>query len=303
MWLCRFIFCGKTNEPTLNHIAMAEDLATGHRIPLRKYLLGSVYHMLHQTIHLMHISQKISCVNGPSWFVQMWLQLYMQQIVGINLNNQLFPSSSYKEGEIQITKGCQTYGEAASTISIDQNISQLFELFFGGFTNPLWLPYLNNDNLTLPYEFTFENGCNNAKSIEIFNIFIHPCILQAEFCGGRQNDSTYEYYQPNMVARQLGCGQVPPRLFLHEFLKPREEIKENLQARRVFEYQCSPIIYPWSFVPTSIVHPLFTSWWQELHDHIFSEPVHCFCLELMPGYQPTSEVMHLSFFTKHALLC
>jgi hypothetical protein len=156
--------------------------------------------------------------------------------------------------------------------------------------------------MTLPYEFSFENGCNDAISIEIFNIFIHPCILPAEFCGGRQNHSTYEYYQPNMMARQLGCGQVPPRLFLHEFLKPKEEIKESLQAKRVFEYQCSPTIYPWSFVPTSIVHPLFVSWWQELHDHIFSEPVHSFCLELMPDFQPASEVMHLSFsFAKHAL--
>jgi hypothetical protein len=44
MWLCRFVFCGKANEPTLNRIAMAEDLATGHLIPLGKYLLGSVYH-------------------------------------------------------------------------------------------------------------------------------------------------------------------------------------------------------------------------------------------------------------------
>jgi hypothetical protein len=142
MWLCRFVFCGKANEPTLNHIAMAEDLATSHLIPLGKYLLGSVYHMLHQTTHLMYTRQKISCVNGPWWFVQMWLQLYMHQIVGINLNNRHFPSSGYKKGEIQITKGCQTYGKAASTISIDQNISQLFELFFRGFTNPLWLPYL-----------------------------------------------------------------------------------------------------------------------------------------------------------------
>jgi hypothetical protein len=47
MWLCRFIFCGKANEPTLNHIVMAEDLAAGTSIPLGKYLLGSVYHMLH----------------------------------------------------------------------------------------------------------------------------------------------------------------------------------------------------------------------------------------------------------------
>jgi hypothetical protein len=34
MWLCRFIFCGKANEPTLNHIVMAEDLAAGNSIPL-----------------------------------------------------------------------------------------------------------------------------------------------------------------------------------------------------------------------------------------------------------------------------
>jgi hypothetical protein len=112
MRLCRFIFWSKANEPTLNHIVMAEDLAVGNLIPLGKYLLGSVYHMLHQTTHLMHTSQKISYVNDPWWFVQMWLQLYMHQIVGIDLNNRYFPSANYKEGETQITKGCQTYGEA-----------------------------------------------------------------------------------------------------------------------------------------------------------------------------------------------
>jgi hypothetical protein len=213
----------------------------------------------------------------------------MHHVVGIDLNNRHFPSSNYKEGEVQITKGCQTYGEVASTISINQNISQLLELFFKGFTNPLWLPYLNNDNLTLPYEFSFKTGCNDVKSIEIFNIFIHPCILPAEFSGGRQNQSTFEYYHPNMMARQLGCGQVPPRLFLHEFLKPREEINEALQARRVFEYQCSSTVYaPWPFVPTTIAHPSFTSWWQEFHDHIFNEPAHSLCLELMPDFQPIS---------------
>jgi hypothetical protein len=133
MWLCRLIFCGKANEL----LVMAEDLAVGNLVLLGKYLLGSIYHMLHQTTYLMHTSQKISCVNGPWWFVQMWLQLYMHQIVGIDLNNRLFPSANYKEGETQSTKGCQTYGEAASTVSISQNISQLFELFFKGFANPL----------------------------------------------------------------------------------------------------------------------------------------------------------------------
>jgi hypothetical protein len=124
MWLCRFVFCVKANEPTLNHIAMAEDLAAGHLIPLGKYLLGSIYHMLHQTTFLMHTSQKISCVNGPWWFVQMWLQLYMHQIVGIDLNNRHFLSSNYKEGEVQITKGCQTYGTTRFCIKFNATVLQ-----------------------------------------------------------------------------------------------------------------------------------------------------------------------------------
>jgi hypothetical protein len=80
--------------------------AAGNHIPLGKYLLGSVYHMLHQTISQMQTGQKILCVNGPWWFVQMWLQLHMHRIVNIALNNRLFPSSSFKEGEVQSTRGC-----------------------------------------------------------------------------------------------------------------------------------------------------------------------------------------------------
>jgi hypothetical protein len=178
-------------------------------------------------------------------------------------------------------------------VSINQSIGQLFELFFRGSANPVWLPYLDNDNLTLPCEFSFEAGCNDIQSIVIFNTFIHPCILPAEFCGGRQIQSTFEYYQPNMIARQLGCGQVPPRLFLHEFPKPREDIKESIQAKRVFEYKCIATVYaPRPFVPIIVSHPSFIPWWQELHDHIFNVPVHPLCLGLTPDFHPTSEVIY-----------
>jgi hypothetical protein len=96
------------------------------------------------------------------------------------------------------------------------------------------------------------------------------------------------------MARQLGCGQVPPRLFLHEFLKPRGDIKESMQAKRVFEYKCSTTVYaPRPFVIIAITHPSFIPWWQELHDHIFNVPVHPLLLELMPDFHPTSEVIYL----------
>jgi hypothetical protein len=100
-----------------------------------------------------------------------------------------------------------------------------------------------------------------------------------------------------MMARKLGCGQVPSRLFLHEFLKPREDIKESTEARRIFEYKCSTTIYAHKpFVPTTPAHPSFILWWQELHDHIFNIPVDPLCLELMPDFQPTSEVICSSSF-------
>jgi hypothetical protein len=174
----------------------------------------------------MHTSKKIPCVNGPWWFVQMWLQLYMHQIVAINLNNRHFPLTNYKEGETQSTKGCQTYGEAASTVSINKDIGQLSELFFRGFANPFLFPYLDNDNLTLPCEFSFETGCDDIHSIAIFNAFIHAFILPAEFCGGRLVQSTFEYYQQNVMARQLGCGQVSQGYFSMNFSSP-ERISRN----------------------------------------------------------------------------
>jgi hypothetical protein len=89
-----------------------------------------------------------------------------------------------------------------------------------------------------------------------------------------------------MMTRQLGCGQVPPRLFLHEFLKPREDTKEYMQARTNFEYKCSTTFYaPKPFVPITVAHPSFIPWWQELHDHIFNMPVHPLYLELMLDFQ------------------
>jgi hypothetical protein len=48
-------------------------------------------------------------------------------------------------------------------------------------------------------------------------------------------------------------------------------------------------------MPTTIAHPTFNSWWQEFHDHIFSEPVHVFCAALMPDFLPTSEVIWCTF--------
>ena len=48
MWLDKFVFCGRSAGPTSVYLSAAERLANGVRVPLGRYLLGSVYHLLHQ---------------------------------------------------------------------------------------------------------------------------------------------------------------------------------------------------------------------------------------------------------------
>jgi len=79
----------------------------------------------------------------------------------------------------------------------------------------------------------------------IFNSFIKPCVLPAEFRHGRDkmatgsfipgNLPTYEFYNPSFVAHQFGLGQLPSQLFFKNILKPREDISEVIEASRVFQ--------------------------------------------------------------------
>jgi len=48
MWLDKFVFCSRSAGPTSVYLSAAEKLANGGRFPLGGYLLGSVYHLLHQ---------------------------------------------------------------------------------------------------------------------------------------------------------------------------------------------------------------------------------------------------------------
>jgi hypothetical protein len=50
----------------------------------------------------MYTSQKIACVNGSWWFVQMWLQLHMHQIIGIDLNTRFFLHPAIMKGKLRL---------------------------------------------------------------------------------------------------------------------------------------------------------------------------------------------------------
>jgi len=96
-WLKIFIFCGSSCGPTYNHKYLVERLATGNGIPLRKYLLGSAYHLMHQVAAQLLKNKLVHTISGPYLLIQLWLNLYIHKIIRPNLRNLSFPSSNFAE--------------------------------------------------------------------------------------------------------------------------------------------------------------------------------------------------------------
>ena len=127
------------------------------------------------------------------------------------------------------------YGEAALAITIAVDVGHLFKKFYRGFDTDIltWLPYdEGKDNeLVFPFKFQFESSCSDETVAAIFNSFIKPCVLPAEFHHGRGKMSTssflsgnlptYEFYNPSFIACQFGLGQLPPGLFFQRYTETR----------------------------------------------------------------------------------
>ena len=119
------------------------------------------------------------------------------------------------------------YGEATSAITIAVDVGHLFKKFYRGFVADIltWRPYDEDEDneLVFPFKFRFESGCLDKTATAIFNSFIKPCLLLAQFRHGHSKMSTgsflpgnlptYEFYNPSFVARQFGLGQLSPGYF------------------------------------------------------------------------------------------
>ena len=94
------------------------------------------------------------------------------------------------------------------------------------------------------------------------------------------NLPTYEFYNPSFMAHQFDLGQLPPRLFFRNTLKPREGISEMIEASRVFQLGSDLFFCLHEWNRATFSSNLFDSWWQEWHSHLFCSPIHPNCLTL-----------------------
>jgi len=116
MWLDKFIFCSRSIGPTCVYLSAAERLANGHRFPLGRYLLGSVYHLLHQEAEKLLLGESIGNLGGPWWFINMWLNAHMHKRLQWDFFAQRFPQDIAEHYELaedkSVTRSPLNYGEA-----------------------------------------------------------------------------------------------------------------------------------------------------------------------------------------------
>ncbi|KAK1660948.1 hypothetical protein QYE76_049107 [Lolium multiflorum] len=267
-WLEHFIFCGPSLAPTKNYLSLAYELAKGTHLGLGKLFLGEVYRSL-QLMSVKLFSQKTVKTGGPWWFLQLWAQLYFQnQIPDFPpLATCTFPDANGREIR------CTSYGQALYGLPgsrlIPKEAAAWFKIFFQGLSNPLFFPYTES-NFENPVSFRLDSFADDASTRHLFSIMIRPCFLPVGMStSNRIIKPGYESYQPVVVARQLGLGQVPPHFFLHHLTASRAELPDILTGQRCytfFDALAIPIPHNLCFTTTT---DGFETWWTMWKTHAF----------------------------------
>jgi hypothetical protein len=158
MWLDKFVFCGRSVGPTSAYLSVAEKLASNGRFPFGRYLLGSVYHLLHQVAKKLLLGQPISIFGGPWCFINMWLSVHMHKRLGFDLFAQRFPKYIAEDHELadeeSATRPPLNYGEAAivlpGTGDNEDLVSRFFPTLYEGLSKDqrAWMPYEDLETLS-----------------------------------------------------------------------------------------------------------------------------------------------------------
>ena len=120
---------------------------------------------------------------------------------------------------------------------------------------------------------------------------ISPRILPVNFTTGKDIHS-YEFYNPSVVARQLGFGQVPPSLFFVGKVQFREALDSALSYGRLKDLEPDvnmTLLADWQIAPFATT-PII-QWCSEWQEHLFCKSVNLYCTTVNNSYQaPKDEV-------------
>jgi len=305
MWLDKFVFNGRSVGPTSDYLSAVVKLANGGRFPLGRYLLGSVYHLLHQVAEKLLLGQPIGNLGGFWWFINMWLNVHMHKRLRFDLFAQRFPRDIAKDYELadeeSATRPPLNYDEAAivlpGTGGNEDQVSRFFQTLYDGLPKDqwAWMPY-EDPQTRFPLTFhPFDDALNKDTDL-MMAIITQRAIPVNTFGSGKNTNPTYEFYNPSTLARQLAFGQLPIRLCYADVVKPRETITSGLEWIRVAMLQPNADttnIDLSTWIPALFITQMYKQWWEEWKEHLFSTLALTYRGMIDPNYKVPNNTVSL----------
>jgi len=143
----------------------------------------------------------------------------------------------------------------------------------------------------------FDNALN--KDNDLMMAIITPRAIPVNsFGSGKNINTTYEFYNPSTLARQLAFGQLLIRLCYAHVVKPRETITSRLEWIRIAQLQPdadTTDIDLSAWVPALFFTQLYKHWWKEWKEHLFRVSAHMYRNMIDSNYKvPNNVVSSLS---------
>jgi hypothetical protein len=122
----------------------------------------------------------------------------------------------------------------------------------------------------------FDNTLNKDNDLMVA-IITPRAIPVNSFGNGKNINTTYEFYNPSALARQLAFGLLSIRLCYADVVKPREIITSKLEWIKIAQLQPDADttdidLSPW--VLALFITQLYKHWWEEWKEHLFRVSVH-----------------------------
>jgi hypothetical protein len=216
---------------------------------------------------------------------------------------QRFPRDIAKDYELAedeaATRSPLNFGGAIivlpRTDANENQIGHFFQTFYNGLSRDhrAWMPY-NDKESRFPLTFHPSDDALNKDNDFMMAIITPRAIPMNSFGSGKNTNTSYEFYNPSALSRQLAFGQLPIKLCYADVVKPTEAITSGLEWIRVA--QLSPDadtadIDLSDWVPTSFITKSYKLWLEEWKEQLFPVSVHMYRNMIDPEHEIPDDVV------------
>jgi len=216
---------------------------------------------------------------------------------------QQFPRDIAEDYELaedeSATRSPLNYGEAiivlSSTDANENQVDRFFQTLYDSFSKYLraCFPY-EDPKSRFPLTFHPVDDTLNMDN-DLMMAIITPRAIPVNNSSSRKNtNTTYEFYNPSALARQLAFGQLPIKLCYADVVKLREVITSGHEWIIIAQLQPDADmtnIDLSAWVPALFITQSYRRWWVEWKEHLFRVSAHMYRNMINPEHEVPDDVV------------